>query len=173
MLKTPDNIRELQRKLYRKAKQEKEYRFYLLYDKVCRPDILNHAYRLVKANKGAPGIDGETCSSIEEREGGAEKYLEEIAGTVKLPAASRGASLAQLELKLRRPMRDISVMLNVPLHDSTSHTVSNRPCKISVLPQLPGPQLLLQTWKLAEQTPSTLALDDSYNFTDGSARRKG
>ena len=92
---------------------------------------------------------------------------------VKLPAASRGASLAQLELKLRRPMRDISVMLNVPLHDSTSHTVSNRPCKISVLPQLPGPQLLLQTWKLAEQTPSTLALDDSYNFTDGSARRKG
>ena len=83
MLKTPDNIRELQRKLYRKAKQEKEYRFYLLYDKVCRPDILNHAYRLVKANKGAPGIDGETCSSIEEREGGAEKYLEEIAGTLK------------------------------------------------------------------------------------------
>ena len=83
MLKTPENIRELQRKLYRKAKQEKEYRFYLLYDKAYRLDILNHAYRLVKANKGAPGIDGETCSSIEEREGGAEKYLEEIAGTLK------------------------------------------------------------------------------------------
>lgn len=83
MLKTPDNIRELQRKLYRKAKQEKEYRFYLLYDKIYRLDILNHAYRLVKANKGAPGIDGETFGSIEEREGGAEKYLEEIAGTLK------------------------------------------------------------------------------------------
>ena len=83
MLKTPDNIRELQRKLYRKAKQEKEYRFYLLYDKLYRPDILNHAYRLVKANKGAPGIDGETFDSIEEREGGAEKYLEEIAGALK------------------------------------------------------------------------------------------
>ncbi|MDD4357884.1 MAG: hypothetical protein PHN98_11615 [Smithellaceae bacterium] len=71
MLKTPENIRELQRKLYRKAKQEKEYRFYLLYDKAYRLDILNHAYRLVKANKGAPGIDGETFNSIEEREGGA------------------------------------------------------------------------------------------------------
>ena len=83
MLKTPENIRELQRKLYRKAKQEKEYRFYLLYDKTYRMDILNHAYRLVKANKGAPGIDGETFESIEEREGGAEKYLEEIAGALK------------------------------------------------------------------------------------------
>jgi len=83
VLKTPDNIRELQRKLYRKAKQAKEYRFYLLYDKIFRPDILIHAYRLVKANKGAPGIDGETFDSIEEREGGAEKYLEEIAGELK------------------------------------------------------------------------------------------
>jgi len=83
VLKTPDNIRELQRKLYRKAKQEKEYRFYLLYDKVYRPDILNHAYSLVKANKGAPGIDGETFGSIEEKEGGAEKYLEDIAGVLK------------------------------------------------------------------------------------------
>lgn len=83
MLKTPEKIRELQRKLYRKAKQEREYRFYLLYDKVYRMDILNHAYRLVKANQGAPGIDGETFERIEEREGGAEKYLEGIAGELK------------------------------------------------------------------------------------------
>lgn len=83
MLKTPEDIRELQRKLYRKAKQEKEYRFYLLYDKTYRMDILSHAYRLVKANKGAPGIDSETFENIEEREGGAEKYLEEIAGELK------------------------------------------------------------------------------------------
>jgi RNA-directed DNA polymerase len=83
VLKTPEKIRELQRKLYRKAKQEKEYRFYLLYDKVYRMDILNHAYNLVKANKGAPGIDGETFDSMEEREGGAEKYLEEVVGALK------------------------------------------------------------------------------------------
>ena len=83
MLETPEKIRELQRRLYRKAKQEKEYRFYLLYDKVYRRDILSHAYRLVRANKGAPGIDGQTFEKIEEREGGAERYLEEIAGELK------------------------------------------------------------------------------------------
>ena len=83
VLETPEKIRELQRKLYRKAKQEKEYRFYLLYDKVYRLDILNYAYRLVRANKGAPGVDGETFASIEERDGGLEKYLQEIAGELK------------------------------------------------------------------------------------------
>jgi len=83
VLRTPEKIRQLQRKLYRKAKQEKEYRFYLLYDKVYRMDILDHAYKLVKANKGASGIDGETFERIEERGGGVEKYLEEIAGELK------------------------------------------------------------------------------------------
>jgi RNA-directed DNA polymerase len=79
MLETPEKIRDLQRKLYRKAKQEKEYRFYLLYDKVYRRDILGHAYRLVRANKGAPGVDGLTFGSLEEMEGGEEGYLERIA----------------------------------------------------------------------------------------------
>ena len=82
-LKTPEKIRELQRKLYRKAKQEPNYRFYLLYDKVYRRDILSHAYRLVKANKGARGVDGLTFERIEEREGGVEKYLDEIAEDLK------------------------------------------------------------------------------------------
>jgi group II intron reverse transcriptase/maturase len=83
MLETPENIRELQRKLYRKAKQEKEYRFYLLYDKVYRRDILSHAYRLVRANKGAPGVDGVTFESIEKMEGGVEGYLNQIAEGLK------------------------------------------------------------------------------------------
>jgi len=82
-LETPEKIRELQRKLYRKAKQEPDYRFYLLYDKVYRRDILSHAYRLVRANKGAPGVDGLTFERIEEREGGAERYLEQIAEELK------------------------------------------------------------------------------------------
>jgi len=83
MLRTPEKIRELQRKLYQKAKQEKEYRFYLLYDKVHRQDILSHAYSIVKANKGAPGVDGETFERIGDREGGVEGYLEEIAGELR------------------------------------------------------------------------------------------
>src|SRR2546430_924866 len=64
-LETPTKIRMLQRKLYQKAKEEPSYRFYLLYDKMHREDVLAHAYALVKSNQGAPGVDGQSFWGIE------------------------------------------------------------------------------------------------------------
>jgi RNA-directed DNA polymerase len=64
-LATPPKLQRLQEALYTKAKQEPAYRFYLLYDKVYRTDILLHAYALSKAKGGAPGVDGVTFADIE------------------------------------------------------------------------------------------------------------
>src|SRR5258708_23377288 len=72
-LETPMKIRMLQRKLYQKAKEEPNYRFYLLYDKMYREDILAHAYALAKSNQGAPGVDGQSFQGIESQ--GLEEWL--------------------------------------------------------------------------------------------------
>jgi RNA-directed DNA polymerase len=66
-LETPDKVRELQSKLYRKAKSEPGFRFYQLYDKLYREDVLLRAWAQAKANAGAPGVDGESFQDIESR----------------------------------------------------------------------------------------------------------
>src|SRR5271169_511373 len=75
-LETPIKIRMLQRKLYQKAKEAPNYRFYLLYDKMYREDVLAHAYALVRSNQGAPGVDGQSFWGIESK--GLEEWLSGI-----------------------------------------------------------------------------------------------
>jgi retron-type reverse transcriptase len=71
-----DKARELQRALYRAAKRSATRRFHALYDKVYRMDILQRAWKLVKANQGAAGADGQTIQAIEEE--GVEAFLVQI-----------------------------------------------------------------------------------------------
>src|SRR5205085_8831944 len=80
-LETPTKLRELQGKLYERAKKEPKFRFYALYDKVYRDDVLAHAYALAKANAGAPGPDGVTFEQIDES--GAEVWLGKLQDELK------------------------------------------------------------------------------------------
>ena len=66
MLETLDTVRTLQRKLYLKARREPTFRFYAVYDKVYRHDILEKAYRLVRSSNGSPGIDDVSFKMVEQ-----------------------------------------------------------------------------------------------------------
>lgn len=76
-LTTPLKVEKLQKALHAKAKEEAEFRFYQLYDKIYRPDFLAYAYRLCRANDGAPGVDGQTFEQIESS--GLTEWLDELA----------------------------------------------------------------------------------------------
>jgi RNA-directed DNA polymerase len=76
-----ERVREFQRKLYRKAKQEPKFRFYILYDKISLPYMLREAYRRCAINQGSPGIDGQSFSDIKRK--GEEEFLEEIEKELK------------------------------------------------------------------------------------------
>ena len=76
-LQPPESVQALQRALYRKAKSEPTVQFYLLYDKLHRADVLRHAWALVRANDGAPGVDGVTIAAVEAD--GVEPFLAHLA----------------------------------------------------------------------------------------------
>ena len=76
-LATPKSVQKLQKALHAKAKAEAGYRFYALYDKISREDILAHAYAQCRSNKGAPGGDGQDFADIEAY--GVERWLGELA----------------------------------------------------------------------------------------------
>jgi len=80
-LSTPNGVRKLQTALHAKAKAEPEFRFYALYDKLYRADVLAYAYDCCRANKGAAGVDGVTFADIEAY--GRERWLGELAAALK------------------------------------------------------------------------------------------
>src|SRR6202453_2801195 len=80
-LATPKSVQKLQTALHAKAKTEAKFRFYALYDKIYREDILAHAYAQCRSNKGAPGVDGQDFSDVEAY--GLERWLGELASALK------------------------------------------------------------------------------------------
>ncbi len=76
-MRDAERVQDLQRKLYRKAKQDKEFRFYVLYDKVRLPHFLREAYKRSKAKKGSPGVDGVSFKDVEAYYG-VDKFISEI-----------------------------------------------------------------------------------------------
>jgi RNA-directed DNA polymerase len=81
ILEPPESVQKLQTALQAKAKEAPGYRFYLLYDKLYRKDVLGYAYRCCRANAGAPGVDGQDFADIEKY--GEDRWLGELADTLR------------------------------------------------------------------------------------------
>ncbi|MDB4778147.1 hypothetical protein OAG68_01695 [bacterium] len=77
----PTKVGKLREALHVKAKESPDYRFYILYDKMYRADVLGHAYRICRINGGAPGVDGQTFDDIERY--GRKRWLDELAEEVR------------------------------------------------------------------------------------------
>ena len=102
-LPTTDKVQEFQRKLYLKAKSQPNFRFYALYDKIYRTDVLQKAWQRVRLNHGSPGIDGKTIKDIEEA--GVEDFLKGIQQELKAkeyqPSPARRVYIPKPDGRLR------------------------------------------------------------------------
>ena len=102
-LSDEERVRDFQRKLYRKAKQEATFRFYVLYDKICLGYVLREAYSRCRKNNGSPGLDKVTFEQIEER--GVTEFLDELQQELKAktykPSAVKRVYIPKANGKMR------------------------------------------------------------------------
>jgi len=103
MRKTSIGLQELRRKIYSKAKAEKHWKFWGLYCHLCKKEVLEEAYRLAKANEGAPGIDGKSFEDIEGEgvEGFLERIRQELLSRTYRPMSNRRVEIEKEDGKVR------------------------------------------------------------------------
>jgi len=139
--KPKDQVRELQRRLWAVAKRQPERRFHALYDRVCRGDVLREAWKRVKRNRGAAGVDGETLASIEQD--GVDRFLRTIAADLRAgryrPAAVRRRYIPKADGK-QRPLgiptiRDRVVQAAARLVLEPIFEADFRPCSYGFRPK--------------------------------------
>ena len=147
-LQPPESVRTLQRKLYHKAKSEPRYRFYLLYDKVYRADLLGHAWAVVRANGGAAGVDGVTLAAVEA--GGVEGFLGRLAEELRthtyrpdpirrvvIPKRSRGERPLGIPTGRDRVVQTAALLVLEPIFEADF-----LPCSYGFRPQKDAHQAL-------------------------------
>ena len=124
-LSTPNSVQKLQTALHAKAKAEPGYRFYALYDKISREDILAHAYAQCRSNKGAPGVDRQDFEAVEAY--GVERWLGELALALRQetyrPDPIRRVFIPKANGKLR-PL-GISTLSAIGVHRESARRAGN------------------------------------------------